>query len=193
MSRPSKSVKQELREYFLTRIGEVITSRDLAQLVAPRSEWARRVRELRDEEGWPIETHNDSAELKPGEYRLTSSPPAKNETSFNRGAISQRTRAEVLDRDGYTCQWCGLAAGDTDPLTGRRVQLQMGHIKDKALGGTDDISNLRTLCRTCNQGAKNITQEKPTTIWLLAQVRRGGVEEQKAVRDWLNNKYGKDS
>ena len=184
-----KSIKDELREYFTNHMGEVVTSRDLAALVAPRSEWARRVRELRDEEGWPIETNNDSAALKPGEYRLTGPPPADFDKAFSRGGISKKTRAEVLDRDGYTCQWCGRAAGDIDPSTGRPVQLQMGHIKDKALGGTDEFDNLRALCRDCNEGAKNITQEKPTTRWLLAQVRRAGVQEQQAVRDWLNKKF----
>jgi hypothetical protein len=43
------------------------------------------------------------------------------------------------------------------------------------------ISNLRTLCSTCNQGAKNITTEKPSTIWLKSQVRCAGIDEQRAV------------
>ena len=41
------------------------------------SEWARRVRELREKEGWPILTHNDSTDLKPGQYLLREKPPKK--------------------------------------------------------------------------------------------------------------------
>jgi|GEM_PF-3112830 len=41
------------------------------------SEWARRLRELRDEEGWPIRSKNDDAKLKPNEYRLDGPPPEK--------------------------------------------------------------------------------------------------------------------
>ena len=86
---------------------------------------------------------------------------------------------------------CGLCPGDIDPDTGRKVRLHIGHIKDKSLGGKDELSNLRALCSTCNQGAKNITNEKPTTIWLLSQVRRAGQDEQKAVYDWLSKKFQK--
>jgi hypothetical protein len=152
------------------------------------SEWARRVRELRDEEGWPITTHNDSAALKPGQYILTALPPEKRDIAFQRG-ISAKLRAEVLDRNGFTCQMCGLTPGDIDPATGRKVRLHIGHIKDKSLGGKDELSNLRALCSTCNQGAKNITGEKPTAIWLLSQVRRAGQDEQRALFDWLQKKF----
>ena len=133
-------------------------------------------------------THNDRADLKPGEYILTATPPPKPAVSFSR-PISAKLRAEVLDRNGFTCQMCGLCPGDIDPSTGRKVRLHIGHIKDKSLGGKDELSNLRALCSSCNQGAKNITSEKPTGIWLLGQVRRAGIDEQKAVLDWLQKKF----
>jgi 5-methylcytosine-specific restriction endonuclease McrA len=153
------------------------------------SEWARRLRELRNDEHWPILSHNDRADLKPNEYLLTEAPPPKPAISFSR-PISAKLRAEVLDRNGFTCQMCGLCPGEIDPDTGRKVRLHIGHIKDKSLGGKDELSNLRALCSTCNQGAKNITAEKPTAIWLLGQVRRCGQDEQRAVYDWLRTKFG---
>lgn len=153
------------------------------------SEWARRVRELREQEGWPILTHNDSAKLKPGEYLLEAAPPDKADVAFVRG-ISAKLRAEVLDRNGFTCQMCGLTPGDIDPATDRKVRLHLGHIVDKSLGGKDELSNLRALCSTCNQGAKNITTERPGEIWLLAQIRRAGQDEQRAVFEWLRKKFG---
>ena len=162
----------------------------LRDAAGTRSEWARRLRELRDEEGWPIITHNDSTVLKPGEYILKEKPPEKPDVKFMRG-ISAKLRAEVLDRNGFTCQMCGLTPGDIDPATNRKVRLHVGHVKDKSLGGLDELSNLRTLCSTCNQGAKNITGEKPTSIWLLSQVRRAGRDEQRAVFEWLRKKFAK--
>ncbi len=147
------------------------------------------MRELREREGWPILTHNDSTDLAPGQYLLQEKPPARPDVKFVRG-ISARLRTEVLDRNGFTCQMCGLTPGDMDPATGRKVRLHLGHIKDKSLGGRDELSNLRALCSTCNQGAKNITGEKPTGIWLLSQIRRAGLDEQRAVFEWLQKKFG---
>jgi 5-methylcytosine-specific restriction endonuclease McrA len=108
---------------------------------------------------------------------------------FARG-VSAKLRAEVLDRNGFTCQGCGLTPGEIDPATGRKVRLHIGHIKDKSLGGKDELGNLRAFCSTCNQGAKNVTTEKPTVIWLLSQIRRAGQDEQRAAYDWLRKKFG---
>lgn len=180
--------KERIRQFLLAHIGEVITSiqiRDAAGVEV--SEWARRVRELREQENWIILTHHDSAGLKPGQYLLPERPPER-AIKFDR-VISAKLRAEVFDRNGFTCQMCGLSPGDIDPSTGRKVRLHVGHIKDKNLGGKDELSNLRALCSTCNQGAKNITGEKPTTIWLLSQVRRAGLGEQRTVLDWLVRKF----
>jgi 5-methylcytosine-specific restriction endonuclease McrA len=61
---------------------------------------------------------------------------------------------------------------------------------DKSHGGKDELSNLRALCSTCNQGAKNVMTEKPSVIWLLTQIRRAGQDEQRAVYKWLREKFG---
>jgi len=180
--------RERIRQFFLANIGKVVTSlqiRDAAGLSV--SEWARRVRELR-EVGWPILTNNDSANLKPGQYLLERMPP-ESALTFSR-AISAKLRAEVLDRNGSTCQMCGATPGEIDSATGRKVRIHIGHIKDKSLGGKDELSNLRALCSTCNQGAKNITAEKPSAIWLLSQVRRAGMADQRRVYDWLRRKFG---
>jgi len=180
--------KEKTRRFLLANIGRIIESSELQAAADGAVQYSRRLRELRDEEGWPILSHNDSTELKPGQYMLKKRPRAKRNPSFSRG-ISAKLRAEVLDRNGFTCQMCGLCPGQIDPATNRYVRLHIGHIKDKTLGGKDELSNLRTLCSTCNQGAKNITAEKPGKIWLLSQVRRAGQEEQMAVYRWLQTKF----
>lgn len=185
------SSKERIRQFFREHIGEVVTSiqiRDAAG--AGVSEWARRVRELREDEGWPILTHHDDASLKPGQYRLKENPPEDSHRGAGDRGISTKLRAEVLDRDGFTCQMCGLTPADLDPATGRKIRLHLGHIKDRSLGGKSELANLRALCSSCNQGAKNATGEKPTTIWLLSQIRRAGQEEQRAAYEWLKRKFG---
>lgn len=185
---PKVSAKEQIRRFLRANLGKVVTSDQIRDAADGVTEWARRVRELRNDEGWPILTHHDSATLKPGQYLLIA-PPPDNPLPIISKTISAKLRAQVLDRNGFTCQMCGLTPGDTDPATGRKVRLHLGHIKDKSLGGKDELSNLRALCSSCNQGAKNVTSEKPGKVWLLSQIRRAGMDEQKAVLDWLRTKF----
>lgn len=181
--------KERIRRFLLAYVGEVVASLQIRDAIGTEvSEWARRLRELREDEHWPILSHNDSVDLKPGEYMFKQVPTEK-KVVFHR-AISAKLRAEVLDRNGSTCQMRGLCPGEIDPATRRKVRLHIGHVVDRNLGGRDELSNLRALCSSCNQGAKNVTAEKPSSVWLLSQVRRAGQEEQRAVLAYLQNKFG---
>jgi len=179
------SARVKLRNYFADHVGEVLDSNTLRE-IGGISEWARRVRELRDEEGLDIVTHNDLDSLKPNEYMLRSleiKPSAER-------SISKEVRALVLDRDGYTCQMCGAVAGEPHPYNrNQKTRLHIGHIVDKSLGGTDDIENLQALCSVCNEGAANITFARPDVTRLLAQVRRAPRLDQQEVLYWLITKF----
>lgn len=182
-----KGSKQKILDFLLENIGRVINSKEIQEASGWAAEWARRVRELRDEQGYQILSHKDRADLKPGQYILVS---AKRKPAFVRD-ISKETRAIVLERNGFTCQSCGLAAGDPDPLhKGRTIRLTMGHIIDKSKGGSDSPSNLKAICTNCNEGLQNASSPKPDTVQLLAQIRRGTIESQLIVLDWLIKKYG---
>lgn len=163
-------------------------SDELRQVAGGITEWARRVRELRNEEGYRILTHNDRSDLKAGQYVLENPKPIP---AFER-AISKETRAYVLDRNGFTCQMCGAVAGEPHPYDPtRKTRLHLGHIRDKSQGGTDDASNLRALCSVCNEGASNLTLDRPTAQKLLIQVRRARGVDQEEVLKWLLHKYPK--
>lgn len=182
-----KGAKTKLREHFLANIGRVMTSEELQAVADGKAEWARRIRELRDEEGYQIRTHNDLSELKPGQYVLRDPKPIP---AFAR-AISKETRAFVLDRNGFTCQMCGAAAGETHPYAGdgKKTRLHIGHIVDKSQGGSDEPENLRALCSVCNEGAANLTLERPSSAKLLSQLRRAPGKDQIDVLRWLLQKY----
>jgi len=181
-----KGSKQLILEFLLANIGRVIGKEELQAASGWKAEWARRVRELRDEEGYQILSHKDRADLKPGQYLIET---AKRVPAFKRG-ISKETRAYVLERNGYTCQMCGLAAGDKDPFhANRTIRLTMGHILDKSKGGKDDPSNLRAVCTNCNEGLQNASPQKPDRIQLLSQIRRATIDDQKAVLEWLQQKF----
>jgi hypothetical protein len=59
-----------------------------------------------------------------------------------RAPISRELRHRVFDRDGYRCTKCG---------DDRAALLDVDHTWPVAMGGGSRLSNLRTLCRACNQ------------------------------------------
>ncbi|NEP04587.1 MULTISPECIES: HNH endonuclease [Okeania] len=61
--------------------------------------------------------------------------------------IPLAVRKYVFERDRYHCKSCGK--------TTRETQLTIDHIIPLASGGSNDISNLQTLCSKCNQKKKH--------------------------------------
>jgi hypothetical protein len=67
-------------------------------------------------------------------------------------------REEILRRDNLTCQVCGQKK--------RRTNLEVHHIIPRSKGGTDDSTNLITLCKYCHDREKwyEHIRKFPTTI-----------------------------
>ena len=187
---PKGGARGKLRAHFLSNIDRVMDSDELRSIAGNQTEWARRVRELRTEEGYQILTHNDRSDLKPGQYLLETPKP---QPAFER-AISKETRAYVLDRNGFTCQMCGAVAGEPHPYDKtRKTRLHLGHVIDKSMGGTDDPFNLRAICSVCNEGASNVTLTRPDLQKLLIQVRRATSQDQLELLQWLISKFPKQA
>lgn len=55
----------------------------------------------------------------------------------------ENTKAMVLNRDNYTCQYCKGKHKDS--------KLEVHHIVFRSQGGSDEASNLITLCHTCHK------------------------------------------
>lgn len=179
------SARDRLREFFEAHVGETVSSEQLRQ-VANISEWARRVRELRDEEGMQIRTHHDRATLKPNEYVLES----LERLPVIERSISPQLRAEILERNGFTCQLCGAGPGDPDPIKPERtVRLHIDHVIPVSQGGTNDPSNLRVTCSACNQGRANIQAPSETARNVLARIRRLARAEQREVYEALKRTF----
>jgi len=97
---PQKGSKALILDFFLANMGRVIESKELQMASGDASEWARRTRELRDEQGYQILTHKDRAHLKPGQYLL--------DTDKRRPAFSRGISKETL-RVGAGAQWLYLS------------------------------------------------------------------------------------
>ncbi|HEU5062721.1 MAG TPA: HNH endonuclease signature motif containing protein [Solirubrobacterales bacterium] len=142
---------ERIAALFDASVGEVIT-REQIDYVGKIAEGSRRVRELRDEHGLPIDSHIDDPILGSGEYRLTSNDPADRRDPLQR-LYPEGLRQRVFERDNYTCQICGRnrekaeAAGDT------RFYLEIHHkvavadeLAEMPKAERNDIENLMTLC-----------------------------------------------
>jgi rubredoxin len=78
--------------------------------------------------GWYEYMRIPSAWLEEPAERIQSKQP-----------IPADLRWEVYERDNFTCRKCGA-----------RRFLSVDHIHPESRGGTLDLSNLQTLCKSCN-------------------------------------------
>jgi len=72
--------------------------------------------------------------------------PKRKRTNIPRGI-----RHEVFKRDNYTCVECGAKKEDG-------ATLHVDHIIPISKGGTDELSNLQTLCSECNLNKSDVIQ-----------------------------------
>lgn len=57
----------------------------------------------------------------------------------------EKQRRRAIERDEFHCQECGVHGGPEG-----EAQLHVDHVTPVSAGGTDDVENLRTLCRSCH-------------------------------------------
>lgn len=69
------------------------------------------------------------------------------------GTAWDKLRKQIMRRDCGLCQVC-KAHGKLTPA------VAVDHIKDKALGGTDDPSNLQAICEPCHTAKTMAAQGK---------------------------------
>jgi len=132
-------------------VREVVT-REQLDYVGRARESIRRVRELRDEHGWPIDSYVDDPTLSSGEYRLISNDPDDRRDPLQR-LYPEELRQKVFERDNYTCQICGRDRQKAEAAGDSRFYLEVHHrvaVADELAGlpksERNDTDNLITLC-----------------------------------------------
>lgn len=142
LGRQNSSVSAKIIEYFRRNVGEEITGEELKYLARDKKEWARRVRELRTEHGWPIVTKSSGrSDLAIGVYLLEEDRQAYEHDR----AIPDAVRVAVLQRDRFRCTQCGWSRSDQtrdDP----RKMLELHHKQHHKDRGENTVENLTTLC-----------------------------------------------
>lgn len=85
-------------------------------------------------------------QITPSFQRLVNQPDERRPYS----PLWMALRAAVLERDGYTCSYCGTADGS----------MEADHVVPVISGGQDVLDNLVCACRTCNRskGSKSVSE-----------------------------------
>lgn len=139
------SVRDRILDFLRTNVGRGVTNEELRYVAGNKTEWARRVRELRTEFGWPIVTRTTGdPDLPIGVYVLQ----ADRQSPEHDRDIADDVRRGVLRRDSYKCQDCGWSHEEWNPSDPRHLELH--HIRHHADGGENLEANLRTLCTVCH-------------------------------------------
>jgi hypothetical protein len=71
--------------------------------------------------------------------------------------IPLKTRFDILERDHFTCRFCGRRAPETE--------LEVDHLLARSRDGSDDETNLVTACRDCNRGKGDRQIALPDDVW----------------------------
>lgn len=140
------SIKKKILAYFKENVGKQVSGEELKYLANNKSEWARRVRELRTEDGWPVKTKiTGLPELSIGIYVFEEdrqAPPHDRK-------IPDTIRVIVLGRDEYECKNCFWTYKKATPADPRGL-LELHHIDHHANRGANTPENLITLCNVCH-------------------------------------------
>jgi hypothetical protein len=135
-------VREKLLRFLRANVGKRVTSEELRYVAGDRSEWARRARELRTEDGWPVVTKfTGDPSLPMGVYVLARDEQAPAHDRH----IPELTRREVMRRDDWSCRWLGCSWPKGYPASDMRF-LEAHHLTHHASGGSNDADNLVTLC-----------------------------------------------
>jgi len=138
-------IREKLLKYFRENVGKKITGEELKYLAKNRSEWGRRVRELRTEFGWPVMTRNSGRpDLAVGVYLLE----ADRQSPKHDRQIKDAVKRDVLRRDGYRCTKCNWSHEEWNRSDPRHLELH--HEKPHSEGGENTEDNLITLCTVCH-------------------------------------------
>lgn len=139
--RSDAGARDKILRYFRANVGKPITSEEL-RYVANISDWPRRARELRTEDGWPIVTRfTGDPTLPAGVYVLERDEQAPAHDRH----IPEIVRREVMQRDNWSCRWRGCGWPHGFPAQDHRF-LEAHHRIHHADRGPNTPENLVTLC-----------------------------------------------
>ncbi len=143
--RKDLGTKERILAFLRENVGKPVTNEELRYVAKDSTEWARRTRELRTEEGWPVTTKSTGMpDLAIGHYLLMSD----RQLPRHDRRIPDPVRRAVLRRDGYACVDCHWSHEEWTPSDPSHLELH--HTTHHVGGGENTEENLVTLCNNCH-------------------------------------------
>lgn len=131
--------------YLQANVRQVVTTEEI-DYVARIADYARRIRELRTEEGYAVATHfTGRPDLRPGEYVLET---AERVAEPHDRHIPIDVQREVYERDENTCRVCGWNRSTWTKGDPRFLELH--HVEHHARRGANTRENLIVACNRCH-------------------------------------------
>jgi hypothetical protein len=135
-------VQDKVLRFLRANVGKPVTGEELRYVANDKTEWARRTRELRTDEGWPVITKSQGRnDLPVGIYLLEED----RQVPQHDRRIPDAVRVAVLERDKFSCRKCGWRHENLSPFDPRKL-LELHHRIHYAKGGEHTVENLITLC-----------------------------------------------
>ena len=104
-------------------------------------------------------------------------------------AAPKSIRLFVLDRDSWTCQWCGATEGVDYPDSPEIARIKVGTLVGPQVQERFQPEYLRTVCQRCFVGLRSIPFARPSLIQILRAIRSANAEDQMEVLRWLRDNY----
>ncbi|RBP38577.1 hypothetical protein DES53_11195 [Roseimicrobium gellanilyticum] len=178
-------VCKTVRGHLLRNIGKGLSIASLGGSDYGTSAVEDAIRELSESQGYVIERLDADT---PASFVLHNPAPLP---WFDR-SIPLQLVSTLIEQDDIACSRCGAVSGEPDPYDNtRRVRLYIDWIAGEPQVCLPELSDLRAICSVCNEGASNITLQRPTAHKLLVQIRRAPAPDQIEVLKWLASKFPK--
>ena len=165
--RRSGSMREKMLAYLRENVEHPVTGEELRYVAGKGRAWARRLRELRTEFGWPVATRaSGRPDLPVGVYVLE----ADRQSPEHDRHIPDPVRVLVLERDEFSCRYCGWSSAERiagDP----RTFLELHHIEHHVTGGPNEAANLVTLCNVHHDEVhrRKLTGHDEVQAWVGAR------------------------
>lgn len=181
---------------FHKKLGETFTTKEaraaLGEPSRPNDDehFQRRLRQLRQKDGWVIPSTKYDISLLPEQYRIDKIGwyPGCGHERPSKSPISRTKRRAVFDRDGWACVVCGARSGETRlDNPDATVVLTIGHVLSAEFGGGVDIRNLRTECSECNEPVRSELAKPESPEEVETAARRLGKVDRLRLAQWISD------